>query len=37
MAYEDDSQDYQAKPKAKYRYKKELRIRDETGDKITNL
>ena len=28
MAYEDDSQDYQAKPKAKYRYKKELKSRD---------
>ena len=28
MAYEDDSQDYQAKPKAKFKYKKELRIRD---------
>ena len=28
MAYEDDSQDYQEKPKAKYKYKKELRSRD---------
>ena len=28
MAYEDDSQDYQAEPKAKTRYKKELRSRD---------
>ena len=26
MAYEDDSQDYQAKPKAKYKYKKELQL-----------
>ena len=38
MAYEDDSQDYQAKPKAKTRYKKEWRstpVKDKKTGQVT--